>query len=758
MPGDQPLSSENIDPLIMALNYAKRGWYVFPCKPDKRPQWHEQDLPHGKDNATTNPEQICTWWERWPGSLIGIYCEMSGIFALDIDVKDDRNGWDSLEELRQKYGEGRDIMAGPIQRTPSGGCHMIFSRPAGINIPNNSNKLAPGLDLRSNGYICTGKGYSWLPDHGPETMLTTAPGWLIALIESMGHKSSPEGLPSVPTRKFDDSGEHFLTKALQKAIPGQRNQAGFDLACQLRDSRAVSLSEAEAIMRAYAARVPQSAGNLYTEDEALASLRSAWNGQPREPARSQNGNGYHHPFDAPTEQISDPEEPPVWIDELPPAPPDELNRGQQALPAKLGQAEQGSKKPPIPTDPQLAGRCVSKHPGRAWYVDFRQYEGGIWPILPDDIVRGEVLQELENAQAEGVRPTSRMISSVTEIIRLKVAVPPEKWDADPDYLICANGALHIPTRTLEPHKPELYATSRLDFDYDPKAKAPVFERVIHRAIPEAAGFLQEFAGLALTTDTKYELAVWLFGPHGSGKSTILTGLQAMLGDRAGILGLADIERSRFALTSLPGKTLMVSAEQPSGYMAATYALNAIISGEPITVDRKFKEPIKLIPRAKLAWAMNDLPRVSEAGSGLFRRVKVIRFPVLPEDERDPNVKEQVKLEGAGILNWALEGLARLRARGRFEIPKCVQDATAHFQETNDVPALFVSEQCLTGDQYRTQASMLYQAYKNWCVENGHKPQSSTSVAEDWRRLGFDKKAINGRNFWAGVGLVEGVDT
>jgi hypothetical protein len=37
----------------------------------------------------------------------------------------------------------------------------------------------------------------------------------------------------------------------------------------------------------------------------------------------------------------------------------------------------------------------------------------------------------------------------------------------------------------------------------------------------------------------------------------------MLGDKHGVLGLGEIESSRFALSRIPGKTLLVSTEQPS---------------------------------------------------------------------------------------------------------------------------------------------------------------------------------------------------
>jgi len=63
-----------------------------------------------------------------------------------------------------------------------------------------------------------------------------------------------------------------------------------------------------------------------------------------------------------------------------------------------------------------------------------------------------------------------------------------------------------------------------------------------------------------------------------------------------------------------------------------------------------------------------------------------------------------------------------------------------FERQNDVPALFVAECCHIGGQYSTQSQVLYNAYQAWCAANGHKPQSSTSVANEWQRLRFERYA------------------
>jgi putative DNA primase/helicase len=427
--------------------------------------------------------------------------------------------------------------------------------------------------------------------------------------------------------------------------------------------------------------------------------------------------------------------------------------GETATIKRNGAGHKTSGKPAAPTHDELRDRWISDNPHHTHGLgEWRRYEAGIWPVISETAVKAEISDVVEAAKPAGVKPTASILASVTELTRVKVFVPDEKWDADPDVLVCKNGALRISTGQLTKHRPEHYATSAVPYEYDPGAVPVMWRYFLNHTVSVAAAFLQEFAGYALTTEMRHELAVWLFGPPGSGKSTFIAGLQAMLGHRAGVLGLADLERSRFTLADLPGKTLVVASEQPSSYLASTNTLNAIISGEPLQVERKYRDPVTIIPHAKVCWAMNELPRVADANSGLFRRVKVVGFPKLPEGQQDPKVKRGIETEGAGILNWALEGLRRLNARGHFEIPQGVRDATTQFKERNDVPALFVEDRCVRGTDFEVPAAKLYRAYSWWCEENGHRPQSSTRVADDWQRLGFERKRTMSGTVYLGLRL------
>ena len=64
-PGGDPNPPDHGAPMVeFALDYARRGWPVFPCKPTNKAPFSRA----GFNAATTDEETIRNWWGHWPKS------------------------------------------------------------------------------------------------------------------------------------------------------------------------------------------------------------------------------------------------------------------------------------------------------------------------------------------------------------------------------------------------------------------------------------------------------------------------------------------------------------------------------------------------------------------------------------------------------------------------------------------------------------------------------------------------------------------
>ena len=104
-----------------ALDYARRGWPVFPCRPGSK----EPATRHGFKDATTDPGQIRSWWHRQPDANVAIATGWPGPDVLDVDRRGpDGDGFTSYRRLAAA-GLLRGVTA--MVATPSGGLHAYFT-------------------------------------------------------------------------------------------------------------------------------------------------------------------------------------------------------------------------------------------------------------------------------------------------------------------------------------------------------------------------------------------------------------------------------------------------------------------------------------------------------------------------------------------------------------------------------------------------------------------------------------------------------
>jgi hypothetical protein len=135
-------------------------------------------------DASTDPETVAGWWQRWPWANLGMPTgKPSGIVVLDCDPRHD--GYDTLAKL---IANGIGLATLEVQ-TGGGGIHLWFRLPNGAEVTNSNKGIAdqfgPGVDVRgTGGYVLippslhiSGDRYRWAAG-----TLQPLPAWLVEVL------------------------------------------------------------------------------------------------------------------------------------------------------------------------------------------------------------------------------------------------------------------------------------------------------------------------------------------------------------------------------------------------------------------------------------------------------------------------------------------------------------------------------------------------------------------------------------------------
>lgn len=415
--------------------------------------------------------------------------------------------------------------------------------------------------------------------------------------------------------------------------------------------------------------------------------------------------------------------------------------GRGALRAVDGRGGRIDPKTPLNTAQQLRVRFhVEGVPGlHYWQGDFYRWTGSHYGKHTDEALRADAyawLATCRTDQGTVVAPNRRMVTDVLDALRgdAYAAVEAEPaWlepDGGPDpsqLLVCRNALVLLPARTVRPPNPRLFATASLPLDFAPCAPPPThwlaFLDAMFPGDAESVALLQEFMALAaLTDDTRHQKALLVVGPRRSGKGTILRVLRALAGDANVCSPTFASLGTPFGLQGLIGKRVaMVSDARLSGRTdIALVAENILrITGEDaISVPRKHREDwVGKLP-TRFVIATNELPSMADASAALSSRFLILRLTRSFYGAEDHGLTERLMRELPGILLWALDGLDRLRARGRLVQPASGQELVDELEALASPVTMFVRDCCALDPVAETSIQSLHERWAEWCREQG----------------------------------------
>ncbi|MFE9168243.1 phage/plasmid primase, P4 family [Streptomyces kebangsaanensis] len=379
---------------------------------------------------------------------------------------------------------------------------------------------------------------------------------------------------------------------------------------------------------------------------------------------------------------------------------------------------------------------------RRWRGSWMRWTGTCWREVDEAQMRAAKYTRLEHAtystpgkdgqpERRDWAPTKQKISNLLDalgaVTLLLTEVDAPAWidgagegeqDRSP-IVACRNGLLRIRDRALLPHGPGFFNLVSVPYAYDPHTTAPTWERFLWQIWPndpDAVNALQEWFGYVLSGRTDQQKILLIKGTSRSGKGTIARVLKELVG-RDNLAGLG----SNFGLSSLLGKPLaVISDARLSGKDGGQVVERLLtISGEDtIDIDRKFRDPWTGKLPTRLMTLTNELPNFGDSSGVIARRFVVLNMTVSWLGKEDTGLTERLAAGMPGILNWALEGLARLERTGRITKPPSSRESVVIMQDTASPTSAFVRECCTIGHDCTVPVDTLWAVWREWAEDNG----------------------------------------
>lgn len=348
----------------------------------------------------------------------------------------------------------------------------------------------------------------------------------------------------------------------------------------------------------------------------------------------------------------------------------------------------------------------------------------------DDDKRGRLLKHAVTLTKRSVRET--MLKDAAS--EPGMAATLEDFDVNLDLFNCSNGTLNLSTREFWQHSPKDLLTRKSPVRYDSEATCPLWRRCVERWISdtETREFIQEIVGITLSGRVYEEFFMFLYGEGDNGKSKFLGTVEFLLGSyfhktKAETVMQSRQKRSASApaqeILELKGARGVGTHEIDEKQEINTALIKDLTGRDSITARGVYaKRETTFSPQFTLWMFGNGKPLINDPSGGMWRRPKLINFGApIPKAERDPQLGQKLEAESSGILNWALEGLARVEKRGgKIETPKAVEAAIKSYRDSQDPLASFLEEVCYIGPEHSAASSEIFEAWRGWCKENGYE--------------------------------------
>jgi hypothetical protein len=367
---------------------------------------------------------------------------------------------------------------------------------------------------------------------------------------------------------------------------------------------------------------------------------------------------------------------------------------------------------------------------------------GLWRLKD----RNELVSQLnsnleEGAQGLKMETTNRLINEARNyILRLpelqRHDVPFDRHGQIPTR----SGLVHPETGDVTPPRPDQYATWRIDCNYNPTAKCPLWLQMLEDVFSDRSSearklhiqLLQEILGAGLI-DVKSKAisrAAIFVGGSDYGKSGLIDVMAGLFGKHRNTTSFEALERPHGTTPFIHRVPWVLHEAFDSGKWHLASIVKELISGEGVQINIKGGRIFWHEFTGPIFWGANLYPQFREATDAIINRIVVIECRRKFDQNNPVGVALEARQRGfekpqhlilatemEGLLAWAVEGLRRVKARGYFILPDDARIAAENIKISSNLVAGFLKD-CTEFDPAKMISIADFSAaFASWWLEN-----------------------------------------
>lgn len=742
---------------------------------------------HAIHAATFDPERLALAEKALGQGYLAIRTgQISNLLVVDAEAVSKKEGEPSgLEVLDdwESWSGGFSLPKTRSVRTVSGGLHLYYSIPSGVNIK--SGRVLPNVDVKAEGgYVaapCGKDNRQWID---LEVEVAGAPEELIAWL--LARKRRGFGNGSGGETGHSD-GYDYEVFARDGCPDGHRDEFFNDLLFRLRKKGLTRVQFEQAAQAHWlrCAQPPEARYEMPWEDVSYKvdyvwntvvsdDFTAPWSYDGGGAAGTHNGRGSESTASRPRRGET------IGGGSVGDQPPDE--------PTSAGSAESN----PSPGNEHLtesgnAARFVKLFHGKWLFVPglgWHQWTGVAWELDEINLVFHDTLDVVDDIRFQADLPGQDVDRLATHALRSEsmgyrnaalkgasahplMAASYERMNTNPYLLVVQNGTLDLKDQRIRDSRPADYNTQIADVAYDQDAICPHWEAHIslvtsHKDLSpdrELASFIQRWCGYSLTGLVQEQKFFFGFGEGSNGKNTIIETILGILGSY-GMRGSSKLllgsgQEHETIIADLAGARMVFIDETPKGRVNES-RIKELTGAGRMRARKIARDSFEFDAKFKMWIAGNNKPRVADTSEGFWRRLDLVPFDVqIPKERRVKDYANTLQEEWPGVLRWALDGLRAYLEIG-LEPPSRVAVAREAYRDAENSFSSFVEETFVVDSPERVwhPNQVLHTLYRRWCEGEGiERVMSMQQLSGDLERNHFTRDPVTRRIRW-GSGIVE----